>query len=361
MTMGRKAAWTAGIAVALPLALACGKLPRVEYALPGAALVPYAAAGIEDRSAEFGAIFCTVLAHAGAEGGPWGGCSDYIEAPGPPGVDLPPVPTDLRVLVVPGILAQCFSPGLQAFSDAFAHLREKHGVTAEYLDVPALGSCEQNAAVVAGHLRQAIAADARKFIVVGYSKGACDVMTALVSFPEVREAVAALVTLAGPVGGSRVPDLTAPWMARFMDRKVSERCDRGDGGGLESLRRPVRQAFLRENPVPIVPTYSLVAVSGEENTSRGLRSFWKKLSMISRDQDGQVIASEGIPPGARFLGVLRGDHWAIAMPFELRDEDSFLRKLGDQNHFPRTALLEAVFRLVASDLRAQPSKSSQAP
>ena len=358
MTLHRTTVWPAGLAAAVFLAAGCVSLHRVEYRLPGTALLPFAAAGIEDRSAEYGGVFCSVLRHVGTEGGPWGACADYIETTGPGDLDLPPLPADYRILVIPGLLGQCLSPKFQAYSDALAHLREKHGLTAEYLDVPAMGSCEHNAGIIADHLRERIPADPRKYIVVGYSKGACDVMAMLAAYPEVRGAVAALVTVASPIGGSRVPDMTPDFMLRLLDRLGPEHCEMGDGGGIESLRRSVRQAFLRDHPGPIVPTYSLVAVSEEATTSRALKPLWSELSLISLDEDAQVIASEGIPPGARFLGVLRADHWAVGMPFEL-GEHSAVRRVVDHNHFPRTALLEAAIRIVVADLAKMPALSSR--
>jgi hypothetical protein len=337
-------------ALAIVQAAGCAGLPRVQYRLPGTALVPFTAAGIEDRSAEYGTMFCSVLNHVGAEGGPWGTCPEYIEAPGQANLELPLLPDEYRVLVIPGFLGQCLSPKIQAFGDALAHLRDKHGLSAEYFDVPAVGSCEFNAAAIANHLREQRRADPRKYIVVGYSKGACDLMTALVTYPEVREATAALVTVVSPVGGSRLPELTPEFVVRKLRKLSLGPCEHGDGGGVESVRRPARQAFLREHPGPLVPTYSLVAVSEEETTTRLLKSFWRKLSKISLDQDAQVIASEGVPPGARFLGVLKGDHWAVGIPFE-RAEDPRVRDLFDHNHFPRAALLEAAVRVVVADLQ----------
>jgi pimeloyl-ACP methyl ester carboxylesterase len=216
-----------------------------------------------------------------------------------------------------------------------------------------MGSCERNAEVIADNLRQRVTADPGKYIVVGYSKGGCDLMVMLATYPDVREAVAALVTVASPVGGSRLPDLTSRWLTRALENLEMERCEMGDASGLKSLRRSVRQAFLRDHPRPLVPTYSLVAVSTKATTSRALRSSWRKLSRFSLDQDSQVIASEGVPPGARFLGVLKGDHWAVAMPFELGNH-ALIGRLVDRNHFPRTALLEAAIRIVVDDLTSAP-------
>ena len=351
MTRGQ-AGWRAVLlAAALLAAPGCGGLPRVAYRLPDTALVPLSTAGIQDRRADYGRMFCSVLRHIGAEGGPWGECGEYIETAGPAEADLPTIPPDYRILVVPGYLGQCFSPGLQAFSDALAHLREEHGLAAEYLDVSALGSCEHNARMIARHLGERASGDRRRTIVVGYSKGGCDLMVMLAAHPEVREQVAAFITVAAPVGGSRLPDITSESMLGLIEELTLERCDRGDAGGTDSLRRPERQAFLREHASPLVPTYSLVAVSDETNTSRALMSFWKKLSAIALDQDGQVIASEGIVPGSRFLGVLKGDHWAVAVPFESWHHRN-ARRMIDHNHFPRVAVLEAALRVVLADMES---------
>ncbi len=356
-SFGRPRMAPAGLAIAGLLVAGCSGIRRVEYRLPETAMVPFAAAGIVDRSAEYGSRFCSVLLHLGGEGGPWGGCGDYLEAPGPADPDLPPLPADYRILVIPGLLGQCLSPHFPAMGDALAHLREKHGLDGTALDVPALGSCELNGEVIAEHLRRSLAEDPRKFILVGYSKGACDSMSMLAAHRELRERVAALITVAAPVGGSRLPDVTPPSWLRSLEKHAPDRCDKGDAGGIASLGRPARQAFLRAHPAPLVPTYSLVAVSDETNTSRALEPLWDKLSKFSLDQDAQVIASEGVPPGARFLGVLRGDHWAVGVPFE-QGESSFLRGLIDHNHFPRAALLEAALRVVIADLASGASPSS---
>ncbi len=346
------------LACALAATAGCASHRPVPYRLPGTVLVPLASAGIADRSADFGALFCSVLGHLGTEGGPWASCGAYVDAPGRADLELPPLPRDFRVLVIPGFLGQCLSREAPAFGDALAHLRERHALDGQLLDVPALGSCEHNGAIIARWLREQPRDDPRRFIVVGYSKGSCDALTALAAHPDVRERVAALITVASPIGGSRLPDRLPQALLRTVSALHVARCERGDGGGIESLRRPVRQAFLRDHPRPLVPTYSLVAVSGRETTSTLLRPFWRALAEFGGDQDAQVIASEGIVPGARFLGVLKGDHWAVGVPFE-RAANPAVRRLADHNHFPRAALLEAALRLVIDDLRRGPPTSAE--
>ena len=71
----------------------------------------------------------------------------------------------------------------------------------------------------------------------------------------------------------------------------------------------------------------------------------RNLARYSQDQDSQVVAEEGILPGADFLGIAKGDHWALAVPFS-DHPDPAIRKAVDRNRFPRVALLEALVRFV---------------
>ena len=69
--------------------------------------------------------------------------------------------------------------------------------------------------------------------------------------------------------------------------------------------------------------------------------MWTRVSYYSADQDSQMVAEEAMMPGARYLGVAKADHWALALPFT---EAGHTRV--DHNKFPRTALLEALVRYV---------------
>ncbi len=58
---------------------------------------------------------------------------------------------------------------------------------------------------------------------------------------------------------------------------------------------------------------------------------------------------DAIVPGATFLGAARADHLAIALPFEdLADGE--IRSFMDHNHYPRSALLEALVRFAIEDV-----------
>ena len=81
------------------------------------------------------------------------------------------------------------------------------GYDAELLEVEGLSGSERNADIVAEALVEE-PFPSRRLIVIGYSKGVTDLMVALRRHPELAGRVAALVSVAGSVGGSPVANNT---------------------------------------------------------------------------------------------------------------------------------------------------------
>ncbi len=368
MANARPSNWAAGRAgprtLLLLLALlqsGCGaiRVPAVNYRLPAGAHLPLASSGIQDRRAEFAATFCGVLRELDPGGAKWGDCGDWVEDAAAPAPTLPPLNPNYRILLISEILSQCAEPHVQMYSDAQKRL-DAERISVHYESVPALGSSEFNAEIIARYLASQYPQDARKFIVVGYSKGAPDVQVMLANYPLARDAVAALITVAGSVGGSRLPDSLPSETQSWIRQLKLKNCQTGDGKAFESLRREVRQQFLEKNPRPLKPTYSLAAVSKKARTSRILLPSWRLLLAYAQEQDSQMILYEAIAPGAAFLGVARGDHWAVAMPFEVWNFRP-AQRLVNHNHYPRVALLEAAVRLVMQDLPHIPGPCIRIP
>ena len=253
----------------------------------------------------------------------------------------------IRFLFVSGFGGDCFKD-VRAFSTSIAHLKDAHQLAVEYFAVAPYGSSEENGKSIAKHIDEAWAGDkTHRYVVIGYDKGAADLQDALRALEAPKTKVAALVSVAGIVGGLWLPDQmralmepSRPWVAPSCPGNMKD--------GMHSLAREVRQAFLRENPLP-VPGYSIVAASTLDETSSALRPSWKRLSVYAKEQDGQVVAWEGVLPGAKYLGSAHADHWSIALPF---DESPQPPKAIDRNHFPRDALFEAIVRYVTADLEA---------
>ncbi len=306
----------------------------------------------KDLRASFAETFCTVLEKEHPDPGGWGACSNYIDASSPKTLDLKPLPTNYRVLVIPGVLSSC-NASTPAFAEGQKHLREAHGMTVDFLQLPNETS-EANGRRIADYLRFEHKKDPRPFVIVAYSKGAPDVQEALVADPDAAAAVAAFVTVAGAVGGSPIADTMPAIAERYAASLKLGTCEGNVAEAFKSLRRDARQRFLADHPDPLVPSFSLVAISGESNTSKMLREAWKLLAAYDRRQDSQLIQTDAIVPGASFLGAIRADHLAVALPFESSSDES-IRSAADHNHYPRAALFEA---LVRSAIQALPRSAA---
>ncbi len=297
--------------------------------------------------APFSSVFCSVLQREHPDPGQWGPCSDYIESPSLDRVALGPISRNYHFAIVSGVLTACFGDAT-AFREGRKHLHDAYGVTVDLIPAPNRSSRE-NGRDVARFLRDSYRKDGRKFILIGFSKGAPDILEGLADDPAAARTVAALVTVAGAIGGSPIADLI-PSQAQGWFQKINLGGCQGDlYDSFHSLRRDVRRQFLARHPDPGFPVYTISAVSTRAQTSKILLETWELLSLYGQPQDGQLLVSDTHYPGGADLGVLRADHLAVAIPLEdLRAPG--ISDLANHNHFPRSALLEALIRYVSSDL-----------
>lgn len=306
----------------------------------------------QGRGAAFGALFCSVLEKEHPDAGGWGPCSNFVESPPANRVALGPIPTNYRLAIIPGFLSACTAEA-PAFKEGVEHLRAAHGLTVDSLPAPNRSSTD-NGRDIARFLEDSYRKDPRKFIVIAYSKGAADVLEGLASDPLAARTVAALVTVAGAIGGSPIADLL-PAQAQGWLQSVNLGGCAGDlSAALHSLRRDVRQDFLARHPDPGVPVYSVAAISSRANTSKLLLQSWQLLNAFGPRNDGQLESTDAVYPGGNNLGAVLADHWAVAMPFE-DAADSRVLEFINHNHYPRTTLLESLVRLVTHDLNARAS------
>ena len=323
-----------------------GAAATAQLVVPG---VTTPAGSPHASAAPFSAVFCSVLEREHPDAGEWGPCSDYIEAPFAGRIALGAIPRKYRLAIVSGVLSAC-GGNSTAFREGREHLHTVHGITVDLIPAPN-GSSAANGKSIAQFLRANYRRDGRKFILLGYSKGAADILEGLARDPEAAKAVAALITVAGAIGGSPIADFMPVQAQQWIQKFSLGECKGDLYAAFRSLRRDVRRKFLAQHPDAGVPVYSVAAVSDRARTSTILLESWELLSFYGQPEDSQLLEGDTRYPGGYNLGVVRADHLAVAIPLEGSKDPAVLR-LVNHNHFPRTALLEALVRYVTQDLAA---------
>ena len=336
----------------------CATKPLVPYSsdTPPLALVPAAQAGVVDKRARFREIYSAVLEAHGHALPDYRPCEEALSRVGtePPGtgkaVDLGPSQRHLVAAVVPGIGYECFERWLESPGTVAKHL-ETQGFDQLLIKVDALSSSANNARQIRDAL-MAMPAESGppRIVLIGYSKGAPDILEAIVAYPEIRSRVAAVVSAAGAIGGSPLANDAKQYQADLLRHFPGAACTSGDGGGVASLRPSVRRAWLAANPLPLdVRYYSLVTFPHPDRISLILQSSYRKLASIDGRNDSQMIFYDEVIPGSTLIGYVNADHWAIALPIS-RSHETTSKLLVTQNAYPREALLEAVLRFIEEDL-----------
>lgn len=305
-----------------------------EFHSDGRILVIYLKPENGDVSEQFSDYFCSVLAQNNPDGEELGPCSKWLQTPGKSDMKLGEISKDYRILVVPGIMNTCVAD-TPAYDKGRKVLTEKYGLTTELLSVPN-DSSEANAKAIASFLQDKMKDDKRKFIVVGYSKGTPDLQVALAQEPGVKENVAAFISTAGASGGSPVADSLPMQLDAYLSKVKQGKCQGNLAEGFKSLKKDVRQRFLSSYPHPMVPTYSLAAVTTAETVPKTAAQTFKMLSAWDKYNDSQLLKLDQIIPESKYLGVVNSDHLNVAL------------SMGST--FPRAALLEATVRFVIDDL-----------
>ena len=337
---------------------ACATAPLSPYSedTPPLILVPASKADVEDNRGRFREIFCAVLEAHGQALPDYRPCDQALTRVGtePEGtgerVELGASELELVAVIVPGVGWDCFATWMAMDDSAERHISQ-YGYDMVIPKVDAMSSSTTNARQV----RDAIMAmemtsSEPNLVLIGYSKGTPDILEAVVSYPEIRGRIAAVIAAAGAVGGSPLANDATQSQLELLKHWPDAECASGDGGAVDSLRPATRKAWLADNPLPDdFPYYSLVTYPHPDRISSVLSSSYNKLSRIDARNDSQVLFYDQVIPGSTLIAYVNADHWALSVPIA-RTHSMIGSMFVDQNDFPREALLEAVLRFVEEEL-----------
>lgn len=337
------------LAIAANVALsACVSMPTADELrrAPSPHLAADAPDGIVDGRSEFRAHFCKALEEQSADAEASVPCEFWLHRlDDEPAALVAPArrpQSPMQVLLVSGAFSECFGKYARPFESAVVPLRSR-GYRIDTIMVGGRSGTEHNARQIAEYLEGWPVWPDTPLVLIGYSKGTSDILQFLVDFPEAAQQVAAVVSVAGSVGGSPLAETFDGLYEFLFSHLPLGHCPPGDGEVVHSLRPDVRDEWLRKNELPAhVDYYSLAAFTTHERVARTLVPAWETLLDYDRRNDGQLLASDALIPGSTLLAYLDADHWAVALDIE--DDSPLLAHRDVDAQFPHLALLEAILQ-----------------
>ena len=197
---------------------ACSTTPLSPYTedSPPLILVPASHAGVEDQRGRFREIFCAVLEAHGQTLPDYQHCDDALTRVGdePEGtgksVALGSSERGLVAMEIPGIgwTSGCTGGGAPPGWTCFANWLDTEGSVRDHIrqfgydliiqNVDALSSSTTNARQIRDAImNMEMKDDEPRLVLIGYSKGVPDILEAVVSYPEIRERITAVVSASG--------------------------------------------------------------------------------------------------------------------------------------------------------------------
>lgn len=226
------------------------------------------------------------------------------------------------IVYVPGLYNNLFDK--EIFSLGINAIADDLGLRVLVPPVHGICSADYNADILLNYLKQDREAQLARgneepdYLILGYSKGGVDALSAFVKDPEfTSKHVLGLVTIAAPLHGSSIlnkSDVPFALISALSDNAGPEICHE-EKTASKSINPVAMQSFWRKNAKALTGLtryFSVSFVSEPENSHLFMRAT-KLIAQFDEDNDGVVTISSSKFPGslgAVDLGVVHADHLA---------------------------------------------------
>jgi len=219
-----------------------------------------------------------------------------------------------RYLIIPGLFTGAY-PG---YMEGVTKHLEQRNLDFGLALIDTSGSVLKNAQRISEML-MAGSGD-KKTVLIGHSKGGCDLVAAICKFPQVVPRIRAVVCMQAPVGGSPVPaDIFDGGLISFITGVLNP----FDPNALKDLSYTSRQEFWKDTspfPVSEIPTLCF-ATHIEKGVSLMLPTCQHILEKYCSFNDGLVALNDAVLPSSASVIIHGLDHGNAA--FELKSHAYF--------------------------------------
>lgn len=344
-----------GLLLAFLSMAGCATLPDSAELRESVAAYPGGSiAAAQDGRARFRQIFCLLAAPGDGQQYDTPTCDSLLwrladePASSSHPIAVPALDPDLRIFVVNGAFGDCRDIDVVPYWDGIQRLASQ-GVRIQPVMVSGRSGVEHNARQLAESIEASGLKTGDRIVLIGYSKGAVDILQFLADFPQLGRQVGAVVSVAGPIFGSPLADKADWWYGKLLAKSFSGTCDPGDGLVINSLLPERRRQWLEQHPLPEhVAYFSLAAFTTGEHLSHGLNLPWRLLAGTDRRNDGQVLIEDAVIPGSTLLGYANADHWDVAIPIDRQVPHLSVRE--SPRKYPESTLLDAMLLYISESL-----------
>jgi hypothetical protein len=224
---------------------------------------------------------------------------------------LRPEAYNFAYLIVPGWMGNAFP----FYMDCIITKLKKYKLPAVKAKIRTGGTVATNIPMLKQAIEALRAKTEKPILVIAHSKGSLDTMATLEEYPELKQAVFALISLQSPFGGVAVANdfIKMDKSKRNLMEGFVHKLYKVDTKSILDLTYERRQEYFAAHPLSTynTPTFCFVscATKGHYSVFQSTYQYLKK--QYGADSDGMVIDKDAVLPGQYFAKIDGVNHGGV--------------------------------------------------